>query len=318
MTRSPVSGAQLVLRSGDYEAVIATVGATLRSLKFGSLDLVAPFDANEMRPAMSGALLAPWPNRTADGAYEFDGERHELAVSEHATRTAAHGLVVWQRFAPVSVETDRVTLAATIEAQPGYPWQVALQVTFTLTADGLTQEVVATNESDRPAPFGMGGHPYLVAGEPRRGAIDAWRLEVPASQVLAVDPDRLLPAGISSVAAHEFGALDFRRARVLGPTVVNEAFTELHRDEHGLTTVTVTGDDGRGARISWDRRCPWVQIYTSDAAPGDRRRHAIAVEPMTCPPDALNSKRDLLVIDPGARVSAGWTIARVEADAPGG
>lgn len=311
MTLSPASGAQITLRSAGYEAVIATVGATLRSLTFDSRDLIASFDENEMRPVMSGALLAPWPNRTADGRYEFDGATHQLAINEHVTGSAAHGLVAWQRFEPTEVTETRVVLGTTIEAQPGYPWQVAVQVVFTLSADGLSQGVAATNLSDRPAPFGVGGHPYLVAGEARAGAVDDWLLEVPATVVLEVGPERMLPIGLTSVATHRDGALDFRRRRVIGSTVVNEAFTEFDRDEHGIAGVVLTDAGGRGARIDWDRRCPWAQIYTSDLSPGDRRRNAVAVEPMTCPPDALNSKRDLLVIAPGESVSAGWTIGQV-------
>ena len=39
---------------------------------------------------------------------------------------------------------------------------VQLETTFTLTADGLTQTVQATNDSATPALFGTAAHPYLV------------------------------------------------------------------------------------------------------------------------------------------------------------
>ena len=69
------SGIQHALRAGDYEAVIASVGASLRSLTYDGRDLVVPFEADEVRPAYRGATLAPWPNRVVDGAV------HRSAVS---------------------------------------------------------------------------------------------------------------------------------------------------------------------------------------------------------------------------------------------
>ena len=64
MARTPASGIQHTIRAGEYEAVIASVGATLRSLTYAGRDLVVPFGADEVRPAHRGATLAPWPNRS--------------------------------------------------------------------------------------------------------------------------------------------------------------------------------------------------------------------------------------------------------------
>ena len=58
----------------------------------------APTPRTEVRPRFSGVLLAPWPNRVADGAYEFDGESHQLPLTEPERGNALHGLVTWDRF----------------------------------------------------------------------------------------------------------------------------------------------------------------------------------------------------------------------------
>jgi aldose 1-epimerase len=43
-----------------------------------------------------------------------------------------------------------------------------------------------------------------------------------------------------------------------------------------------------------------IQVYTGDEDPDpDRRRRSVAVEPMTCAPDAFNSGHGLLVLEPG-------------------
>ena len=306
----PLSGTPHVLRSGPYEARIASVGATLRSLQHDGFDLVVPFAEEEIRPSMRGALLAPWPNRIADGEYMFGGETHRLVQNEPETRTAAHGLVAWTDFTPTIQTTERVVLTGMIAAQPGYPWRLRIDAEFRLGADGLTQKITATNESATGAPVGLGGHPYLVAGPVHERGIDDLTLEADAEQILLVSDDRLLPERTVSVADAEAGGRDFRKPRRLAGTEINHAYTALRR-RHGLARARVLAHDGTGVEIEWDERCPWVQIYTADHGEGVGFRSGVAVEPMTCPPDAFRSERDLLIVEPGGSVGAGWTIRRV-------
>ena len=89
-----ISGAQFHLRAGKLEAFVASVGASLRVLRDADGDLVVPFDPEEIRPAMCGTILAPWPNRTAGGRYTFDGAEHQLPVNELPWTTQRMG---WQR-----------------------------------------------------------------------------------------------------------------------------------------------------------------------------------------------------------------------------
>ena len=309
--RTPRSGQQYELSAHGYDAQIADVGATLRVLRHDGRDLILPFAADELRPAMRGALMAPWPNRTADCRYTFGGEIHQLVCNEAETANASHGLVAWLEFSCLERAADRVVLTATLAPQPGYPWHVQIEVAFELDAEGLTQRVMATNKSSDAAPFGVGAHPYLVAGAPSTNAVDDWMLELPADEVLLVSADRLLPTGIAPVDTHDRGRFDFRTPRAIGATIMNHAFTSLRRDPGGRARVRVTGRDGRGVEISWDDRCPWVQVYTADVSGSADHRSGVAVEPMTCPADAFNSQRDLLVIQPGGSVDAAWRIRAI-------
>lgn len=310
-TALPLSGAQHLLRSGDYEAIIASVGASLRALTFGGRHLVVPFDADEVRPAFRGATLAPWPNRVVDGLYTFGGEEQQLSLTEPARGHALHGLAAWLDFQVVDKGSDHVTLSAVVEAQAGYPWRVRIDSRFALGPDGLTQTVTATNESQEPAPFGTGPHPYLVAGD---GLVDDWTLELPASAVLQVTPDRLAPTELRPVDADEAERFDYRVARRIGDAAIDHAYTELSRDGEGIATVRVTDATGDGVQMRWDAACPWVQIHTADRPGLSIDRIGLAVEPMTCAPDAFNAARysfdtGLVTLDAGASAPAGWTIA---------
>lgn len=314
MARPPASGTQHALRAGDYEAVVASVGATLRSLTYRGRDLVVPFEADEVRPSHRGATLAPWPNRVVDGTYSFGGRDFQLPLTEVARSHALHGLATWLDFEAVDKGPDHVTLAAVIQPQTFYPWRLIVKTTFSLGADGLTQSVTASNESAEPAPWGTGPHPYLVAGD---GRVDDWTLELPAAEVLAVTPDRLIPTGLVAVDADDPQRFDFRSPRAIGGVELDHAYSGLVRDADGWATVRVTDAAGSGVQMTWDAACPWVQVHTADKPDPAQSRLGLAVEPMTCAPDAFNAPSydydaGLIVIEPEASVTASWRIAAID------
>lgn len=305
------SGSQFRIRSGKYEARIASVGATLRVLRYEGRDLVVPFAADEVRPAYRGATLAPWPNRVVDGVYSAQEETFQLALNEPKRQHALHGLLAWQEFVCVRHSSNSVTLTSRVIPQTGYPWSIAVVVTYTLDAKGLTQEVKATNESDAVAPYGTATHPYVVAGS---GALDTWTLELPASQVLEVTDDRLSPVALRDVGEYQPERFDYRSRRVIGANEIDHAYTGLPA---GGVVVRVTDPSGTGVEVSWGDDCPWVQIHTADLAPEEgTTRLGLALEPMTCAPDAFNDANyeydtGLVRLEPGATHEASWTIAAI-------
>jgi aldose 1-epimerase len=302
----PLAGAAYTLTSGDYSADIAGVGASLRTLRHRGRDLIVPFDADEVRPAFRGAVLAPWPNRVVDGRYTFRGTEYELALTEPRRGHALHGLAAWQEWSLVDEGDDFVELTFQVEAQSGYPFRVLVSARYELSPAGLTTTIRAINTGRDAAPYGTGPHPYLVAGP---GRVDDWSLELPARAVLTVTPDRLIPVDLGDVELEDGGAFDFVASRPIDSTFIDHAFTELERDEAGIATVRVTTRDGAsGVAISWGTECQWVQIHTADQPEPSINRLGLAVEPMTCPPDAFNTGTDLVVLDPGEDHSASWTI----------
>ena len=295
----PLSGHQFALASGDLEAVVASIGASVRRLTVGGRDMVVPFEEDEVRPSYRGAVLAPWPNRVVNGVWSLDGGQQRLALTEPERGHALHGLAAWLDFAPLEVAADRVVLEATIEPQTGYPFRVRVEVDYRLDADGLTTRVTLRNVGAGVAPVGAASHPYLVAGD---GRVDDWTVQLRAESVMTVTPDRLVPIEIVPVA----GALDLRTPRTLGGSFIDHAFTGL---PEGEVELTVMAEHGRGVGMRWlSESCPWVQVHTADRPDPSESRLGLAVEPMTCPPDAFNSGTDVARLAPGASTSAGWTI----------
>jgi aldose 1-epimerase len=301
----PLSGRQFQLRAGDYQATIASVGASLRELTWQDRHLVVPYAADEIRPLYRGAVLAPWPNRVVDGRYQFDGVEHQLALTEPDRGHALHGLAVWHDFAQVSKEPGAVTLGVTVPAQAGYPFRLRLVVTYSLTEQGLAISLEATNTGQRPAPFGAGIHPYLCVGS---GVVNDWLLELPAASVLAVTPDRLAPLDVHPV-TEPTGEFDFRHRRAIGNTFIDHAFTDLSAGPGGMFTARLTDDAGRGVAVRWGQECRWVQVHTADRPNPETHRIGLAVEPMTCPPDAFNSGRDLMILPVNGSAVVQWHVA---------
>jgi galactose mutarotase-like enzyme len=299
----PPSGEQHEIRRGDQVVVVTEVGATLRAYSAGGLDVLDGFSVDEPSSAGRGHVLAPWPNRLDGGRYAFDGRPGAAAIDEPELGNAIHGLVRWLPWLLASKTDDAVALGCVLHPQPAYPWRLELGLEYRLVGDGLEVVASATNASAEAAPFGIGFHPYLTMGIP----VDDVRLTIPASRRLTTD-DRALPVGEEDVAHTEF---DFTVGRRVGATRLDTCFTGLARGSDGRSRARLESAGGeRGVEIWAGEGFGYLQVYTGDTLdPASRRRQAVAIEPMTCPPNAFASGVDVIRLDPAASWSGSWGIA---------
>ena len=286
------TGRQIPLEHGDYRAVVTELGASLRELSWRGRPLVLGFGPEELPVAYQGTVLAPWPNRIADGRYDFDGTSFQLPLTEPDRQNALHGLVIFSPWTVDTLDPAAVRLTHRLWPHPGYPFLLDLEVTYRLSADGLTYRLTATNAGDVPAPYGGSFHPYLVAGS---GDVDGWTVTSPAASYLTVDPERLLPREVVPCDA----GFDYRRPTSLRGVEVDHAFTDIAFDRDGAAELTLVDEAGSGVRMRWDDRCRWLQLCIPGPLRPRLHRQALAVEPMSCPPDAFNSGTDLVVLQPG-------------------
>jgi aldose 1-epimerase len=297
--RSP-SGAQIELTHGDQRAVVVEVGGGLRAYAAGGRELLDGYRAEGRIASGRGQVLIPWPNRIEDGVYEFDGRRHQLALDEVAARNAIHGLVRWVGWRTREREQSRVVLEHVLHARPGYPFALALALEYALSDTGLTVSTTATNAGSEPCPYGCGFHPYLTLGTP---TVDSVVLTAPGRTVLSSD-ERGIPTGRSSVSGTEY---DFRAPRAIGATRLDNCFTDLDRED-GIARVELRApDDGAGATLWLDDAYGYVMLFTGDPLP-DVARRSLAVEPMTCPPNAFRTGEALIRLEPGRSVTSTWGI----------
>jgi aldose 1-epimerase len=294
------SGEQITITAGDQQAVIVGVGGGLRSYTAGGRELIDGYKADEMSSSGRGQVLIPWPNRLQDGSYEFNGRRHQLPLNEPERRNAIHGLVRWSTWTVAEQEPHRAVMKHVLYPQPGYPFTLEINVEYALSESGLRVRTTATNLGPDPCPYGSGAHPYLTLGTP----IDDLTLHVPAGSVLRSD-ERGLPVGSESVEGTEY---DFQQPRRIGSTKLDHAFTDLERDQAGLARVELRDPDRRMQVSLWvDQSYPYLMIFSGDSLPNFNRR-GLAVEPMTCPPNAFRSGEALVRLEPGASLTSTWGI----------
>ncbi|MDH2426868.1 aldose 1-epimerase family protein [Sphaerisporangium sp. TRM90804] len=301
MTTIAPTGAQHTVEAGGLRAVVTEVGAGLRSLTHDGRPLILDYPEDSLPVGSAGLPLLPWPNRVQDGRYTFDGQERQLALTEPKYGNAAHGFTRSLPWQVVGRDEHSIRLGLRLFPQIGYPHILDLAIGYALGDAGLEVEVTAENAGGTAAPYGFGAHPYLTVG----GPVDDAVLELPAGRWLAVD-ERKIPVGGQDV---DDTAYDFRSPRPIGALALDTPFTGLTRGADGLVRVRLTaGDGGRGVELWAAEGIGWLQVYTGDTLAESHRRAGLAVEPMSCPPNAFRTGEDVVRLAPGERAVHRWGI----------
>jgi aldose 1-epimerase len=298
----PPSGEQISLELGPHRATVVEVGGGLRAYALGGWDVIDGYGVQERCSGGRGQPLIPWPNRLRDGRYRWKGSELQLDLSEPARQNAIHGLVRWRNWEVRAREPARVVLGHVLHGEPGYPFMLALELEYTLEPRGLTIATSALNIGPEPCPYGAGMHPYFSLGE---ATIDGAILTVPAARRLLAD-ERGIPVGEEPV---DGGPLDFRSPHEIGSAQLDACLTGLGRGADGDARVELrTADGSRAVAVRVSREYEYVMVFTGDTLPEGQRRRGVAIEPMTCPPDAFRSGAQLVRLEPGERYVASWGI----------
>lgn len=302
MTALP-SGQAHTLTTDLDELDVVEVGGTLRSWRRGGREVLAGFAADAPIDAGRGQQLIPWPNRIRDGRYSFDGVERQLPITEVTLGNASHGLLRWAPWQLRDRGASHLTMGVTLHPSPGWAWTLEVTTTYAVAPEGLSVTTVATNHSDAVAPFGAGWHPYVRT---ESCPVEQVRVSIPAAEYVTVD-ERLLPTGIELVDGTPY---DFREPREVGSVRLDTAYRGLGADDDGRWRVHVDLPDGTRHTVWGELEAfPWLQVFTGKAEAQHAPPHGIAVEPMTCPPDAFNSGIALVRLEPGQSWTGTWGIS---------
>lgn len=297
------SGHTVTIAAGGYTARIALRGGRLLSLTSqdpltgNPQNLIVPADQTDTSAAYAGAVLAPWPNRIVKASYVYHDQRYHLPLTEEASGTALHGLLHSVDFAVQQQRESEVHLTAVIEPSTGYPFRLETILVYRVAGQlGLTTTLstrYAPDDDAAPtAPFGAGFHPYLTAAD---APLKSCRLRLPATKVIRTKANGKV-IGTRSVA----GDLDLTDGPLLAGLTIDHTYTNLPKP--GWIAELLHGPSGFMVRMIADT--PWVQVYTGESI----NRAGVAVEPMTCPPNAFNTGKSLIDLEPGVWHRVGYSL----------
>jgi len=286
--------------SSNEIEIIPEMGARLNHFQVNmhgeSIDIIDGYSdsvalAEESRSKSS--FLAPYPNRVADGQYEFSGKSYQLDINKPSENNSIHGFVSDQEFEVISSEIVddyyEVVLHSVSEGAPGYPFPFSVVITYRFGGVWLQVETELTNIGDCKIPAGFGWHPYFKIGE----SIDRLRLSLPKVEKIEVD-ERLIPIG-EKIEYSNFSALS-----QIGDIELDTGFhmlgtqkeVQLFDESHGVyVTISMVGE-------GYD----YVQLYIPPC------RESIAIEPMTCAANAFNNGWGLKTLKKDESLKASFTI----------
>jgi aldose 1-epimerase len=297
--RRYATGRQYELRRGDALAVVTELAAGLRLYSRGGTALTETYGDGEISPGAAGITLAPWANRVEDGVWYLNGKKQVLDITEVSRNNASHGLLRNASYELVDESEFSVTLEAAVFPQHGYPFLLRHRVSYELAPDlGLVVRQLLINDSQEPAPFVLGAHPYLRLGDLPSEELT---VTIPAATRLVTD-QRLIPRGTEPVS----GDFDLRAGRLVGELDLDSAYTDLTFDG-GIARHTLRAADGRSVSLWQDETCGYVHVFVTTQFPG--RTKAVAIEPMTGPANAFNSGDGLRWLAPGEQFAMTWGIS---------
>ena len=94
----------------------------------------------------------------------------------------------------------------------------------------------------------------------------------------------------------------------IGERAFDTPLTDLVRDDDGWARARLRGPAGR-LELAVDEAWPWLLVYSGDQLPEGQRRRSLALEPMSCPNNALADDVDVVVLEPGETWAGSWSVA---------
>ncbi len=298
--------------TGEYAIILPWLGGTINSIVLRHKEqLIEILDgylsdkdaAENLNSSFKGSNLFPFPNRIKGGKYEFGGKNYQLNINFPNENNAIHGLIFNQEFKIIESRNGSQSCSLVILYKPtikpeGYPFDYTLEITYRWKAKvGFECISRVTNHSKNDIPVGLGWHPYFKVATEK---IDDLWLQFPAISVLEVD-QKLIPTGKSKPYS------SFNKLKQIANTQLDHCFV-LNTDISPVEITIQSKKTGFGYKIRQEtgkRAYNYVQIYTPPA------RKSIAIEPMTCIPDAFNNKTGLITLIPGKSSYTSWGVASI-------
>ena len=287
-------------KTGNKLAVLPEYGGIVLELQLKGVNVIDAYQTPQEvinNSWSKNTVLYPFPNRLKDGSYHWAGKSYRFFANESLTNTALHGFGQDKPMKVTMVEAEESSAVFTClytdyGTDEAYPFRFSVEMTFTLADDtGFTLQLAFRNHDEQSIPAGLGWHPYFTLGP----KADAFKLQMPECQLVGID-ERMLPTGKT----YEYD--EFSTLRPVGITVLDNCFALPVQE--GKAEVMLQGE--RGTLHYWQEtgagKYNFLQVFIPPL------RHCIALEPMTCAPDAFNNGMGLARLEPGAMLKGSFGV----------
>lgn len=281
------------LQRGEYSCeILANYGAALNSYQFREKEFIDGYlnPQETIAQKYKGVILAPFPNRVAKAKYSFQKKAYTLAINREKEGLALHGLLYDKPFEVIQGSQHKVKLSYNYKGtEAGFPFCFTLNVSYTLNNDGSLLVKSEVENKGEQMPFGLGWHPYFTMSQ----SIDECVLQMPAAKKLRLDK-ALIPTGELLPFTSE------RESLMLVEHHFDDCF-ELSQNGDGIIRLIDAkfSLEIKGVNLN---EFPYFQIYTP------KNRSSIALEPMTCAPNAFNNQMGLIILEPNEKRSYAYQL----------
>jgi len=255
------------LACGHYEAILLPeIGGnlvafrdTLRQFRFIREPGPDEMESFKKRPMVHGIPVLFPPNRYEDGKFPWNGATYQLPVNEAKTGNHLHGFfynVPWEVDDYGADESSSYVVVAqrVDESHPAYasfPHAFTIKIRYSLSEDGLRQEVGVRNDGSEPMPCALGFHTTVSAPFAPGSTTADYRLRMTIGERVELN-ERMLPTG-------RLLALDEQESRLKGEGT-SPFFASL--DNH----YTAEPQDGRNVMELTDTRLNVKLVYDAGTA----------------------------------------------------
>lgn len=264
--------------------IYPNLGASLQKLAWKGNDIIKGIENDQegikaYHQLYTSAALFPFPGRIENGTYFYQEKAYALELNEPQRPNAIHGLVAFETFELVHTiqEGNSIKLEFLLSkknASTGFPFDFDLTIQYQISNSNVDVSFQVENTGDTSFPFGIGWHPYFQTSDlsETRLSFDAKNEVVCNSNMIPIDQQPYTQSSSFKIGSKE----------------LDTCFV-LEKPQLTLTTNTYQLNIQMGASNP-----AFVQLYIPN------ERDCIAIEPMTCIPNAFNHKKGLLKLAPNS------------------
>lgn len=286
---------KLASLQGANIVFVPEYGANVIGLQLGQcannlLDTYPSAIALKQHNWAKSAWLVPFPNRVKHGRYQFEGKTYQLPINHQSEGHAIHGFVYDKPFSIVSTKKEAANSGKVIFCYQYhgqfayYPFPFMLAISYQLQSiyskyiDTLQVTASLTNIGTGNMPVGIGWHPYFML--PGATTANQYRLHLPKAKQIIVE--NMIPTGALAETASFNGPVN--------NTHFDTGFKLLNEKE--INSSISYGNSQLVLKQHFTQQHTYLQVFVPP------KRHAIALEPMSCAANSFNNNMGLKVLPP--------------------